>query len=274
MILEWSFILAAGFYLTGLARNWRKAGWGHGVRTGQALAFLAAITVTWAALASPLDALVDRFFTAHMFQHMLLILVAAPLYVVSAIPEVYLWALPRRWSNRLANFWGRTAWLRAAWSFLSGAGPSWALFTGMIWLWHLPTLYQAALRSEAIHALEHICFLITAMLFWWFVLRPARKKEIHSGAVILYLFISMLQMSALGAILAFASRPWYPMYLGGSRLGWQLSTLADQQAAGMVMWLPGGILFLILIALYFIYWMNALDQRMPGEEMMGEIRKG
>ncbi len=274
MILELFLILTTGLYLAGVTRNWQKAGWGRGVRTRQALAFLTAMVVTWAALASPLDALANRFFTAHMLQHMLLILVAAPLFALGAIPEGYLWALPRRWSNRLANFWGRTRWLQAAWAFLSGAGPAWALFTGMLWIWHLPLLYQAALHSEAIHALEHILFLSTAMAFWWFVFQPARQKEIHSGAVILYLFVAMLQMSALGAILAFASRPWYPVYQGGNLLGWQMSPQADQQDAGMIMWLPGGILFLILIALYFIHWMNALDKRLPGEEGFGGIRKG
>ncbi len=252
------FALVGLWYGLGVRRLWRKAGVGHGIRRWQTVALAGGLVALAIALASPLDTLSVQLFSAHMVQHTLLILIAAPLLVASGFPIAALWALPRRWAHITAFSLQQMSRLRIWWRFVNRFSVSWLIFAGSLWLWHLPGFYQAALSSGAIHALEHLTFLAASGLFWWMLFKPTHKKHIRYGIGVLYLFTTGLQTSALGALLVFARQPWYPDYAAGAvSLG--VLPLDDQQLAGLIMWLPGGVLYTIASALCFMAWLNAFD---------------
>lgn len=251
--------LEVGFFLysLGLLRLWQRAGRGRGVRVSQAAAFYAALAALVVALLSPLDALSDVLFSAHMTQHLVLVLVAAPLLAYSGLPVVLLWALPRAWARALANARG----LRWVAGRLTRPVTAWVLAVVVLWAWHLPALYEAALHDTALHALEHVFFLSTAVLFWWVIVNLLRRqRRVRSGIGVIYLFTAALQGGALGALLTFASQPWYTDYTATAQ--WGLSAMDDQRLAGLLMWLPGGILYSLLAAILFVAWLQALEQRM------------
>jgi putative membrane protein len=263
---------AALVYVAGLYRLWRRAGIGHGVRVWQAGAFGLSLLAFVIALVSPLDALSGALFSAHMTQHMVLMLLAAPLLALSAIPTVALWALPRGWAHAVGRWWGRSAVVRPIWRAASQPIAAWVIAAVTLWVWHVPSLYQAALHSEVVHGLEHVSFVLTTVLFWQVLIRPAGLRQAAYGAGVLYLFTSALQAGALGALLTFAGQPWYPEYVA-SAAAWGLTPLADQQLAGLIMWLPGGVLYTVVAALLFVVWLEAMDRADRRERGEGEVRE-
>jgi cytochrome c oxidase assembly factor CtaG len=125
----------------------------------------------------------------------------------------------------------------------------------MLWAWHIPALYDAALANRAVHVLEHAGFLATAALFWWAVLLGHGHRPPH-GAGVLYTFGLAAQSTALGAMLTFARTPWYTSHLtSAARHG--LSPLEDQQLAGLIMWVPGGLVYLGLALGLFAVWLKS-----------------
>lgn len=250
-------------YLWGVRNAWRKAGAGHGIAARRCLYFLGAILALAAALVSPLDALSDELFSAHMIQHMILIFIAAPLLVMSDAPLALIWALPRGWAQTLVRRWNHMPALPRIWRALSSPFSAWVLFTFALWTWHAPPLFEGALRDESLHALEHLIFLSTAMLFWWVLLRRSGPGYLRYGAAVPYLFTTILQSSVLGALMTFTSLPWYPYYAARTP-AWGLTPLQDQQLAGLIMWIPGGIVFTLLTIGYFAAWLRAMEQRSEG----------
>lgn len=254
-------LLGVGWlYARGVRVLWARAGGGRGIGRGQAAAFGAGLLTLVVALVSPLDALADVLFSAHMVQHLLLILVAAPLLILGAPTLPALWALPLRWRRRLGRGWHDAPWLRRAWQGLTRPLTVWWLHTLAVLLWHLPALYQAALANATIHALEHACFLGTALLFWWLLLDPHGRRRLGRGADVLYVFTMSLPTGLLGALFTFASAPWYPAYAGGAA-AWGLSPLDDQQLAGLIMWIPAGVVYLVAAGALFVAWLQAEERR-------------
>jgi putative membrane protein len=247
-------------YAWGTRNVWRRAGRGHGISRRHIACLFGAVAALVLALVSPLDALSDSLFSAHMVQHLLLMLVAAPLLVLSDSAFALLWALPRRWARPLARRAKATRLLSRAWRVLSNPIAAWLLFAVVVWLWHAPALFQAALRDETLHALEHLAFLASALLFWWVLFRDTAPNHVRYGMAVPYLFLTLLQSGILGALMTFTSQAWYPYYapLVGP---WGLTPLQDQQLAGLIMWFPGGALFTLLTIGYFAAWLRALDER-------------
>ncbi|HSM57779.1 MAG TPA: cytochrome c oxidase assembly protein [Candidatus Sulfomarinibacteraceae bacterium] len=258
-LLILGLLLAAALYARGLRALWRRAGPGRGVRRSHVAAFAAGLLVLALALLSPLDALSSALLAAHMVQHLLLMLVAAPLLVLGLPPVAAAWALPR--SPQLARWWHRRPLLRRAWRALSHPVTAWLLYAGVLWAWHLPRLYEAALLNETVHALEHAAFLGAALLFWW-ALRHARALSSAGGA--LFLFTTALHSGLLGALLTFAAAPWYPVY-SIAPYAWGLTPLQDQQLAGVIMWLPGSLVYLGAVLLLLGSWLYRQERQSPGD---------
>jgi putative membrane protein len=200
--LIWALLgLGIAAYTLGVRRLWRRAGVGHGIGSAQVLAFAGALLVLLLALLSPLHHLAEERLWAHMVQHELLMVIAAPL-LVAARPLVALrLALPKWVSDPLI---------------------AWIAHAAAIWLWHVPGVFEAAAHDEALHFAQHASFLLTALMFWWTVFA-------RSGAGVASLFTTMLHTGALGALMALSDRTWYAGY-----------ALEDQQLAGLVMWVPAG----------------------------------
>ncbi len=255
------FIVVAILYVVGLVNIWRHAGMGRGLRVLSSLCFLGAFLTAGFIFISPLDTLSEELFSAHMVQHMLLILVAAPLLLKSEIPLALLWSFPRRWAQSIGHGIHASNFLMRLWQILTHPLCTWLLFTVTFWFWHASSLYEAALRNEFMHFVEHLTFLITAMLFWWQLLKPTEQKHLRYGFAIPYLFTTLLQSGILGALMTFASRPWYVTYTLHAN-AWNLTPLQDQQLAGLIMWILGGTVFTFLTIGYFAAWLRAMDQRM------------
>ena len=211
------------------------------------LAFFAGLTSIFLAVCSPLDAFANLLLTAHMIQHLLLMMVAPPLLLFSDPLLPLLRGLPVKVSKH---------WLGPflAWKTLSRFGRRlthpvvcWMGFVCATIAWHLPPMYELALRSQTLHAVEHVCFLATGVLFWWPVIQPwPSRAQWARWAMIPYLFVADFQNTALSAFLIFSDRVVYPTYAAVPRLP-GMSALEDQAAAGAIMWVPGSLVFLIAV---------------------------
>jgi cytochrome c oxidase assembly factor CtaG len=206
-------LLAAALLLygAGARRLWMKAGFGRGIRAGHAASFLLGWLVVAVALLSELHHLAERLLWAHMVQHELLMVVAAPLLVLGRPLEAWSWVFPFRVPK-----------------FLSNPLFAWALHAAGIWLWHVPALFLAAVANPWLHLVQHTSFFLPAAVFWWTVLAPGARQL----PAIASLFTTMLHTGALGALMTFSRGSWYAGY-----------GLEDQQLAGLVMWVPAGIVY-------------------------------
>ena len=237
---------ACWWYLRGVRSLWRSAGRGGVVSKWQVAAFSAAIVAISFALVSPLDALSSALFSAHMVQHLLLTLVAAPLLVMSSPLQAMAWGLPSDVRRRTGLWHGRLRRLLAQ-PALPAVGL--ALFTLVFTLWHVPALYNASLASEAVHATEHITMLAFAVAFWAPIVRPRRT---HAGLGVLLLALSLIASGVLAALLVFAPTPWYAH---AATQDWGLTALEDQQLAGAVMWIFGGGIYVAAGAVVVMRWL-------------------
>lgn len=252
---------AAVLCTRGVRRTWQRAGAGRVFDARSTYAAAAGLAVLLIALVSPVDAIGSALFSAHMVQHLLLVSVAAPLLVAGGVTDAVFRGLPLVVRRSLARAAARTG-IRYAWSGLRRPGPAFLLHVGFLWLWHLPQYYDAAIRFESVHALEHVTMLGSAFLFWIPLLGRNPRVRMPRGAAILYLFVFGLQMSLLGAALAMSDSPWYSGHAAWTA-AWGLSPLEDQQVAGAIMWVPGGALYLAAVAVLFLGWMRDMEARSP-----------
>jgi putative membrane protein len=259
LLSAWSFdplvltavIASCWWYRTGVRALWRSAGRGAVVSRWQVAAFAAAVGIVVVALISPLDPLSAALFSAHMAQHVLLTLVAAPLLVLSRPLQTMSWGLPSHMRRRLGRLEGRMRRLLAH-PGLPGLGL--ALFSLVFTLWHVPALYDGALVSDGIHALEHSTMLASALALWAPIIHPRRT---HAGVGVVLLFVSLIVSGVLAALLVFSPTPWYAH---AHTQDWGLTRLADQQLAGAVMWVLGGAIYVIAGALVLMHWLRT-DER-------------
>jgi putative membrane protein len=263
--------LVAAVYTAGVARLWLAAGVGEGIRRVDAAAFAAGWLTLVVALMSPLDAVSGALFSAHMVQHELLILVAAPLMVLGSPLIAVLWLLPLTARRSTGNALRRPK-VAAAWAAVSAPATVWVLHGAALWIWHMPSLYQAALASEGVHALQHLCFFGSAVLFWWGITH-GRYGRIGFGAAVIYVFATAIHSGVLGAFILFSPRLWYPIYAQTStRFG--LTPLEDQQLAGLLMWIPPSVVFIAIGLGFFAAWLRESDRhtRFGGSDGRGTRR--
>lgn len=241
-------VLAAALYRRGVRRLWARAGHGRGVsavRHGAALAGFAALFV---ALASPLDAASDATFAAHMVQHLVLMVVAAPLLAFGIPALALLWNLEPATRQRLARWWVARRTLRRSVATLAAPLAAGVLHSLALWLWHLPALYDAAVEQPVLHLLEHMSFFWSALLFWWPVMSShgrgaATRRTMPTLAMVLLVAV---QGNILGALLTLSPVPWYSAHLATTG-PWGLTPLEDQQIAGALMWIPASLVYLAAI---------------------------
>jgi putative membrane protein len=253
-VLLLGFLLAVWAYRRGQAGGPRRE-----VDTWRARCFAVALAALGVALLSPLDALSSALASAHMVQHLLLVLVAAPLLALSAPSSALLRGSPvavrravGRWRRRL----GLThANLRA----LRHPAAAWLLHVGVLWFWHAAGPYDAALDSQPLHLLEHASFLVTAVLFWHVVIGARGRDRVSSGLGILLVFAMAMQSVFLSVLLTFARTPWYAGY-ATTTAPWGLEPLTDQQLAGLVMWIPAGGIYLVTALALMVQWVHATER--------------
>jgi len=230
-------------YVIACRRDYSGAAW-----------FLLGDLVMLLALISPLDVLADDYlFSAHMLQHMLLVL---------AVPPLLILGIPRGLATAIV----RVPALAAIERGLCNPAIAWTLGMAPLWIWHLPRLYDATLASEPLHIFEHLTFLVTATIFWWPILAPLAESRMSHGAAFAFVGAAMLATTVLGILITFAPVGLYTAYLhpqdslgilAGLRDSWGLTTEADQQLGGLLMWVPGGLVYLGAIMAVLARWYRA-----------------
>jgi cytochrome c oxidase assembly factor CtaG len=258
-----SLLLAGWLYGRGAAGLGRRADSTRRLARWRGLAFASGLTVLAVALLSPLDALSTALFSAHMLQHMLLILAAAPLLVAGAPEVVLLWALRPATRRRVGGWWRQARPLGAPAGLLALPVVAWSLHALALWAWHAPLLYQAALGNEGLHLLEHASLLGTALLFWWLLWPGHGPARLEQPLATLYLFAFALQSGLLGALMTFTRAPWYPAY-SSTTAAWGLSPLDDQQLAGLIMWIPAGLVYVLAGLAILGCWLSRAEAAEPG----------
>jgi putative membrane protein len=221
-------------------------------------AFAGSLLVLLASLNGPLHDLSDEYlFSAHMVQHLVLTLL---------FPPLFLYGLPAELVRKVI----RPAWLRTAAAVLVRPVPAAAIFSAPIILWHLPPFYQAAMRHHGLHIVQHLVFLATAVVMWWPVLSPVPElpRASYPGQM-LYLFLLGIPMSIVGAMITLANAPLYPFYAAAPRV-WGLTPLQDQQIGGLIMWVPGGLVFWAAMTVVWFRWARReereeVERRVPLE---------
>jgi putative membrane protein len=218
---------------------------------------LAALVV---ALLSPIDELAHERFSAHMVQHLLLTMVAAPLLLLGNPLPVSLWGLPRGLRRALARPLMRGAGARLALGALTTLPAAWLIYVGNLWVWHLPVLYDAALEHDWLHALEHLAFFSTSVLFWWPIVCPAPRlhRPPHPGFQIVYLVAATAQNTILGMLLTLPERVLYGYY---GRLG--PGALDDQMLAGGIMWTNAHMYLLPILVILWNLARDATERQTP-----------
>lgn len=222
----------------------------------QRMSFVIGIVVLILSLESPLDPLGDDYlFSAHMAQHLLLILIVPP-FLLFGIPE------------RTARGWLRVNVIARAERVLGRPAVAWLAAIVVMTLWHVPVLYNFALAHEGVHIFQHVTFLVTATMFWWPVLQPLPERRLAPGIAILYLFAAAAENSVLGIILTFIPPGQYPAYLHPEddygalhliREVWGISAAADQRLGGLLMWIPGCSVYFVAILGILAFWYTQPD---------------
>jgi putative membrane protein len=227
------------------AGNLSRAGW-----------FVAGVAVMLFALISPLDTLGDEYlFSAHMLQHLVLELAVPPLLLLGITPRFARAVLDCRPLGRIERVLGNPLL-------------AWTLGIATLAVWHLPRLFDAALGNEYVHIAEHLCFMVTATIFWWPVLAPLPQCRISPLWMQVYLLGGAMANSLLGIWLTFAPEGLYTPYLHPAdslhvgaliRTGWGLTPALDQQVGGLLMWVGGGFVFLAVMIVLFLQWFGMAE---------------
>jgi putative membrane protein len=198
----------------------------------------------------------EVLFSAHMAQHELIIVVAAPLLVLGRPMIPFLWAMPMN-SRRVLGRWTRSRIVSESWVFVTRPLNAFLIHLVVLWVWHVPALFQKTLTSDLVHTAQHSSFLFSALTFWWALIRGhGARNQYGTGA--LYLFATMLHTGLLGALLTFSSTVWYPDY-ADSAAPWGLTPLEDQQLAGLIMWVPPGVVYPLAALLLLAHWLKSFD---------------
>lgn len=232
--------ISGGLYALGVIRLWGQVGPGRGVRPWQAASFALGWLLLFGALVSPLHWLGERLFVAHMTEHEIIMALAAPLLAVARPVGGMIWAFPASLRPGIGGLRRSRLW-RISGRWFTDPAIATALHGVALWAWHTPALYDAALRSSVVHWAQHTSFLLTGLLFWWALLQGRARRRGY-GVAVFYLFATALHSGFLGILLTFAREPIYPLQTSDAPQ-WGLSPLEDQQLAGLIMWVPAGLVY-------------------------------
>jgi putative membrane protein len=218
--------------------------------------FLAGWLVLTLALISPLHEAGEQSFTMHMIEHELIMLVATFLLASANAGGALAWGLPRPLRRALGGGWKSP--LTRLWRRLTEPVTATIVQAVALWGWHAPFLFDRALEHPGWHIAQHASFLVTSLLFWWAMLHP-RERGSGYGVSAACLFVTSLIGGALGALMSFSASPWYAGYAAMGMTGIGLDPVADQQLAGLIMWIPGGLVHGVAALVLFYKWLKASE---------------
>jgi cytochrome c oxidase assembly factor CtaG len=219
-------------------------------------------------LVSPLHEAGEQSFTMHMIEHELIMLVATLLLAASGAGGVLAWGLPRPLGRALGGSWKSP--LAALWKRLTEPVTATAVQAIVMWVWHAPALFDRALDSSGWHIFQHSCFFLSSLLFWWAMLHP-RGRSGGYGVSAACLFVTSLIGGALGALMSLSSSPWYADYAAMGMTGIGLGPVDDQRLAGLIMWIPGGLVHGVAALAMFYKWLKGSEaaRSSPAPDLTG-----
>ncbi|NUQ37847.1 MAG: cytochrome c oxidase assembly protein [Caldilineales bacterium] len=236
------------------------------------LAYFSGLAILLTALLSGLDSFGALLFSVHMIQHLLIMMVAAPLIWLGDPYPFLLWGLPRRPRQRVAAFLAQPSPFRRGLTQITHPFLAWLFLVAAVWVWHDPFLYDLTLRSAWVHDLEHLHFFAAAMIFSWHV--TAAAPRFHRPLSYLkragYVLAALPPTMILGVALSFASAPWYQHYVAVPRV-WGVTVMADQMYGGVLMWVGGSMMYL-LAALILAARHLAAEERRRGAAAAVQLR--
>jgi cytochrome c oxidase assembly factor CtaG len=244
-------LLSLIIYLTGWLRLSRRAS-----APVRGRLFLSGWLVLALSLTSPLHEAGEQSFTMHMIEHELIMLVATLLLAASSAGAVLAWGLPKPMRTALGGSW--KAPVSVIWKRLTGPVTATVIQAVAMWGWHAPVLFDRALESSGWHIAQHASFFLSALLFWWAMLHP-RGRGSGYGVSAACLFATSLIGGALGALMSLSSSPWYADYAAMGMTGIGLDPVDDQRLAGLIMWIPGGMVHGAAALVLFYKWLKASE---------------
>ncbi len=265
--LKWSwdptfifFLLLAIYYVKGL-KEYR----GHAPVAGwQKICFFCGIFILSMAYLPPVDTWADQLFSAHMVQHLLITSVGIPMILFGAPFFIFIKCLPHGVRDKAFIPVAQNKILRQVWRWFQSPLVAIIFYELIFWFWHIPKFYDVALRNDALHLLEHACMAFAALNLWHLLIDPRPLQSSLSFPVrLLFLLVVMTLDMVLSAALTYSNKVWYayaelplPPGFGGDRL-------LDQQLGGLIMWVPGGAVWLLALILTFIIWARTENKITP-----------
>ncbi len=225
--------------------------------------FFGGLAALLIAILSPLDAFASLLLQVHMVQHLLLLMVAPPLLLLGQPVLPLVRSVPARFVRAAFGPFLHSTGLRKLAAFFVHPVVAWLLFNGMVIGWHLPRFYDLGLRDRSWHEFEHACFLTTALLFWWPIIEvwPSRRQW-PRALMIPYLLLADFVNTGLSAFLAFSGGVLFHTYQTGPRL-WGISPADDQVTAGVIMWVPGSLAYLLPAVVIAMHLLAPPRRRQP-----------
>ena len=250
----------AAVYLIGLLRLQFRSSW-RAVPLREMLYGIGGFAVLMFALSGPPEALADDMFFLHMMQHILVAMVASVLLLAARPMSAYLWALPETVRLGMVPALSSQGWLRAVNAALTNPRVALPLFVLNLWLWHIPEAYELAIRNELAHTLMHLSMLVTAVLFWWPIIGPPPVgSSLSHPQRIVYLILVVTPTAVLAAIITLSNTILYPHYIDTPH-HFTLTPAEDQRIGGLLMWIPGNLVYLATLTTLFLRWFGAEDRR-------------
>jgi putative membrane protein len=236
----------AGLYLLAVGPLRRKYGWADEIPRSRIAWFMSGVAVMFVALNGPIHDLGDNYlFSAHMIQHLIITLIMPPLLLIGTPAWLYRPLLKRRW-----------AWTTAR--VVTAPLVAFAIYNVVLAGWHLPTFYMWALQDHNVHIVQHLMFMAAAVICWWPAINPVPElTRLQPPIRLLYLFALGIPMSIISAMITLHGEVLYPWYAEAPRVFENLSAIDDQQLGGLIMWIPGMMVYWIAITVLFFRWSSS-----------------
>ena len=250
----------AAVYIVGMLRLQIRSGW-QAIPIRKVIYAIAGYAILFFAVAGPPEAFSEDMFFAHMTQHILIAMVASVLLLAATPMAAYLWAMPETVRVGLAPSLAEHGWLRNINAALTN--PKFALpaFVLTLWGWHIPEAYSLAVRNDIAHLAMHLSMFATSILFWWPIIGPPPvRSQLTDPQRIIYLILVVTPTAVLAAIITLSNSVIYTTYIDTPQ-HFTLTPTEDQRIGGLLMWIPGNIIYLATLTTLFLRWFAQEDQK-------------
>ena len=250
----------ASVYLVGALRLQIRSGW-QAIPIRKMLFAVGGYAILFFAVAGPPEAFSEDMFFAHMTQHILIAMVASVLLLAATPMAAYLWALPEGVRAGLAPSLAEDGWLRKITASLTNPKFSLLAFVLTLWGWHIPEAYSLAVENEIVHLVMHLSMFTTSILFWWPIIGPPPvRSQLTDPQRIVYLILVVTPTAVLAAFITFSNTVIYTTYIDTPH-HFTLTPNEDQRIGGLLMWIPGNIVYLATLTTLFLRWFSREDRK-------------